>query len=93
MWHPDRSFKETFMSCSRAIAGLAYGMLALMPVLMLAPSAARAQMGSVNNPPAEHLFNLGQPHRLDNGLGTMAERRERIAQLKRAQQRAHRPTR
>jgi hypothetical protein len=71
------------MPASRTMAGLALGTLALM----LACPPARAQLGSVNNPPPQHLFNLGQPPRLDDGLGTMAERRARLAQLKRAQHR------
>ena len=48
---------------------------------------AHAQLGSENNPPPQHLFNMGQPPRLDTGLGTMAERRARLAQIKRAQHR------
>jgi hypothetical protein len=70
------------MSCSRIIPGLAVCTMAVM----LASPAARAQLGSVNNPPPQHLFNLGQPPRLNDGLGTMAERRARLAQMRRAQQ-------
>ncbi len=71
------------MSCSRLVAGLAVGML----TLVLASAGAWAQLGSVNNPPPQHLFNLGQPPRLNDGLGTMAERRARLAELRRAHQR------
>ena len=57
--------------------------LALLGLAAAVP-AARAQLGSVNNPPPQHLFNLDQPPRLDNGLGTMAERRARVAKLRRS---------
>ena len=70
------------MSCSRLVTVLALG----GSVLMLMAPAARAQLGSVNNPPPQHLFNLGQPPRLHDGLGTMAERRARLAEIRRAQQ-------
>lgn len=36
------------------------------------PGLANAQMGTVNNPPRQNLFNYEQPRRLDNGLGTNA---------------------
>lgn len=61
---------------------------ALAIALTLSSLPARAQMGSVNNPPPQHLFDMGQPKRLDDGLGTMAERRQRLAQM-----RAHRSAR
>ena len=71
------------MPCSRFA-----GIVALcVTLLATAVPSARAQLGSVNNPPPQHLFNLDQPPRLDNGLGTMAERRARLAQIKRAQHR------
>ena len=43
--------------------------------------AARAQLGSVNNPPPQNLFNFdGSPKPRNDGLGTMAERRRALAQ-------------
>ena len=55
---------------------------ALAALLLASAVPARAQMGSVNNPPPQHLFDMGQPKRLDDGLGTLAERRRLLAQSK-----------
>ena len=42
--------------------------------------AAKAQLGSVNNPPPQHLFNFNDtPQPRNDGLGTMAERRRALA--------------
>jgi hypothetical protein len=55
---------------------------------------ANAQLGSVNNPPPQNLFNFdGTPKPLNNGLGTMAERRRELARSKaRARRPVHRHT-
>ncbi len=46
-------------------------------------TAADAQLGSVNNPPPQHLFNFnGAPKPTNDGLGTMAERRQALAKMK-----------
>jgi hypothetical protein len=66
------------MGRSRVWASLA------MCMLIGAAVPAHAQLGSVNNPPPQHLFKMDQAPRLDTGLGTMAERRARLAQMKRA---------
>lgn len=51
--------------------------------------SAQAQLGSVNNPPPQHLFNFNDtPTPRNDGLGTMAERRRALAQSK-----ARRPVR
>ncbi len=45
--------------------------------------AAHAQLGSVNNPPSQHLFNFNDaPTPRNDGLGTMAERRRALARSK-----------
>ena len=75
------------MSLPIRLAGLS--LAAIVLAALAAP--ARAQLGSINNPPPQHLFNTDQPQRLDNGLGTMAERRARLAHLKRAQRPVHHP--
>jgi hypothetical protein len=50
---------------------------------LAATVTAHAQLGSVNNPPPQHLFNFdGTPKPLNNGLGTMAERRRALARSK-----------
>ena len=52
---------------------------------------AHAQLGTSANPPPQHLFDMGTPQpRLNNGLGTMAERRERLATIRRTHRRVHR---
>ncbi len=75
------------MSLRPPLTGLA--LVALM--LALAALPAHAQLGSMNNPPPQHLFTTPAPQRLDNGLGTMAERRRLLAEHKRGQRAAKRP--
>ena len=56
-------------------------------VLLLSQAAtpAQAQMGTSANPPPQNLFKFDDsPKRLDDGLGTMAERRRVLAASKRA---------
>ncbi len=56
--------------------------LTLASALTLGASA-RAQMGSVNNPPPQRLFNFNDtPTPRNDGLGTMAERRRALARAK-----------
>ena len=53
---------------------------------------AQAQLGSVNNPPPQHLFNFDDtPKPRNDGLGTMAERRRALANA-RTRRPAHRRT-
>ncbi len=53
-----------------------------LAVALTAGLSAKAQLGSVNNPPPQHLFNFDDtPKRRDDGLGTMAERRRALARL------------
>lgn len=63
------------MRGSRLYAAFVLGGLALI----WAGTPAEAQLGSVNNPPPQRLFNFGPQPKLDNGLGTMAERRALLA--------------
>ena len=56
----------------------------LMLAGLLWAGAAHAQLGSVNNPPPQNLFHFEDaPQLRDDGLGTMAERRARLAHLRR----------
>ena len=63
-----------------------------LTLLMLAAQVrtANAQLGTSNNPPPQRLFDTGPSQQLDNGLGTMAERRAKLAKLRRAPRPAHR---
>ena len=73
---------------TKALAGFA---LLASTLVVASVMPARAQLGSVNNPPPQHLFNTDPVPRLDNGLGTMAERRARLAQIKRMQRPVRHP--
>ena len=64
---------------SRLLSILLPGLI--LSIGMTASLAARAQLGSVNNPPPQNLFNFdGSPKPRNDGLGTMAERRRALAQ-------------
>ena len=64
---------------SRLLSILLPGLI--LSIGMTASLAARAQLGSVNNPPPQNLFNFdGSPKPRNDGLGTMAERRRTLAQ-------------
>ena len=65
------------------IKRIAYTVIALGLAGQL--QSASAQMGTSNNPPPQRLFDTGPSQRVDNGLGTMAERRAKLAQMKRTQ--------
>ncbi len=65
---PIQSKTRLFLSGLTLAVGLTAGL------------SAKAQLGSVNNPPPQHLFNFNDappPH--NDGLGTMAERRRALA--------------
>ena len=55
--------------------------LAAMAMLALA-TPVRGQLGTLRNPPPQNLFNLEQPPRLKNGLGTMTGPRNLLPRLK-----------
>ena len=66
------------------IRRLVPGLLLCLLLLGQAVAPAHAQMGTSANPPPQHLFKFDDtPKRLDNGLGTMAERRRILAASKR----------
>ena len=53
----------------------------VLAAAVIAGSPAYAQLGTTGNVPPQHLFNFGdQPKPINNGLGTMAERRKLLAQ-------------
>ena len=68
----------------------------LLNVMVLAgaliiATAAHAQLGSMNNPPPQHLFNFdGSPKPRNDGLGSMAERRSALARAKARRRPVHR---
>ncbi len=51
--------------------------------VLVGTGTAQAQLGSVNNPPREHLFNFDNGTARDARSETMAQRRARLAQLQR----------
>jgi hypothetical protein len=55
------------------------GFLALALMLLASVEPVRAQLGSVNNPPPQNLFNDKPTPKLDNGLSSYAERRASLS--------------
>ena len=57
---------------------LLYGLILALGLTVA--MSAKAQLGSVNNPPPQNLFNFNDtPKPRNDGLGTMAERRRALA--------------
>ena len=57
--------------------------LCVAVLLAVQVQGASAQMVTSNNPPPQRLFDTAPSHQMNNGLGTMADRRAQLAQVKR----------
>lgn len=78
------------MSCNPKLRVLLCGLT--LAVGLGVSWSATAQLGSVNNPPAQNLFRFDdKPVLRNDGLGTMAERRRALV-VRKARRPVHRRT-